>query len=198
MSTRSLVVLLLVCGVLRASYSGERTADQSLTALSTSLPGLDLPSALFGRAGRPVSLGPTERVLAARPGVSLSRRAYGDTRAALITTTGVKELHPPTVCLGAAGHEVSRRTREQSRAGCLVRLDVHQPKEVGTARATFYYTFFNAGAVTCNFWVRAGRAAWATLSGAPVRWSMLQVMDRDPATARQAMVALLQELRSRD
>ena len=124
----------------------------------------------------------------------LYRRSYGSTRVALISTSGVKELHPPSVCLGAAGHEVILRRTEQSNAGCLVRLDVRQ----GPARrATFYYTFFSSEAVTCSFWERAGRAAWATLAGAPARWSLLQVMDRDPARARQAATTLLQNMRRR-
>ncbi len=179
-----------------STSSSTSTSTSTSTSMSTritlSLPGPVLPSALGGRAGRPVSLAPAERVLGRRPGVRLARRAYGQTRAALITTTGVKELHPPSVCLGAAGHEIRLQTEEQSRAGCLVRLDVHRE---GTSRATFYYTFFNGGEVTCSFWQRAGMAAWARLTGASARWSVLQVMNRDPRRARDDMVALLEGMR---
>lgn len=199
MKTRTLVMVLMACGVLRGTWSyvsANTNRRKSTSSNNKSLPGPVLPPALGGRAGRPVSLGPTERVLAARPGVRLSRRTYGDTRVALISTTGVKELHPPTVCLGATGHEVSLETREQSGAGCLVRLDLHRSEAAGTSRHTYYYTFFNHRAVTCSFWERAGRAAWARLSGDPGLWSVLQVMDRDPVRARAVMVALLQRMRS--
>lgn len=195
MSTRTLIVAMTVACLARGAVSlADGGALPSQHSSVAGLPAPALPGSLQGRAWSPVTLGAAEGALARRPGVSLHRCSYGPTRVALISTSGVKELHPPTVCLGAAGHEVTLRRTEQSSAGCLVRLDVRQAPG---RSATFYYTFFSSEAVTCSFWERAGRAAWATLARAPARWSLLQVMDRDPTRARLAAITLLQTMRRR-
>jgi len=152
-----------------------------------------LPAVLNGQQGRSSPADASERLLAASPRVKLTRRVYGTTRVALLTTSGVKEHHPPKVCLEAEGFEVVNRQEEQSRAGCLVSLTVRSRDGV---LGHFYYTYFNRQAVTCSFWRRAGSAAWARLRGrAGGNWSTLQVLDRDPARAREVITLLIHATR---
>jgi hypothetical protein len=174
-------LLLWACALLRlltGSAPGRAAA---------STPPAHLPPGLEGEAGHPVALAPSERVLAAAPGVSLERRRYGSSEAALLSTTGLRELHPPTVCLRASGLEVVERGEEPGPAGCVGALRVR----AGQRELHFRYVFFDGRTVTCKVWRRAVLAARQQLSGRPARWSMLQVMDGDASRARRRLLALL-------
>ena len=146
-----------------------------------------LPSRLEGEPGRLLPLSRSERVLAASPGVTLERRRYGSSEVALLGSVGLKELHPPSVCLRASGLEIVERGEEQSPAGCLGWLRVR----AGQREQHFRYVFFDGRTVTCKVWRRALSALGQQLSGQPARWSMLQVMDGDPGRARRRLLALL-------
>jgi len=160
---------------------------------------VELPDALDGQPARPLPLGPSERLLARAPGVSLVRRAYGTSQAALVTTSGVRELHPPRVCLRAAGLEVVTRQEERTAAGCLVHLRVRDPRARTRTVSHLYHTYPRPdGAASCDFWRRAGGVVLARVSGRSVRWASLQVMDRDAARARRATLKLLSLLGGRD
>jgi hypothetical protein len=150
-----------------------------------------LPAAVDGERGRPLELGPSERLLAGQPGVTLERRAYGPSQVALVSTTGVRELHPPRVCLKAAGLEVVQRAEEHEGGACLVHLRVRDDDD---RIAHLYYTYLGDGRASCDLWRRAGAAALARLGGRPARWSTLQLLDRDPRRARRRMLDLLQQL----
>lgn len=149
-----------------------------------------LPHQLQGHIGQRQPLAPSERRLAASPDVTVEHRTYHTTQVALVTTTGVKELHPPAVCLAATGHEVVLRREELSPEGCLVALTVRHQEQLWH----YYYTYFNGRTATCDFWWRAATSAWARLSSQPTRWSTVQVMDRDPRQARVRIRLLLRQL----
>ncbi len=149
-----------------------------------------LPATLAGEAGRSEALEPSERLLAARPGVALERRRYGASQVALLTTRGLRELHPPSVCLRASGREVVARAEEQGPRGCLGRLRLRRGEQL----EHFYYAYFDGARTTCSFWRRAALASWQQLTGAPAAWSTVQVMDRDPLRARRLLEAALTAL----
>ena len=179
-------VLLLACAATRPLIGGERPA-----AAGGAPP--HLPAVLAGERGVAAPLDRSERVLAAAPGVRLERRAFGPTQVALLTVPGLKEHHPPTVCLKAAGFEVAERTEEQSAHGCIGALRLRR----AGAEAHFFYTYFDGQRTTCSFWARALRGALAQLTGRRASWSTLQVMDSDRARARRAITALLGALEQR-
>ena len=185
---RLLVLLLLGLGLVRLG------PGQQTRAGAPRSPAPVLPARLAGHPGITRPLGPSERALDRRPGVDLQQRRYGTTRVALVSTTGIKELHPPAVCLSATGHEVVFRVEQQSPEGCLVALTVHSG-EAGLA--TFYHTYFSGQApATCSYWGRAAQTIWARLWGEPGRWSTVQVLDRDPRRARAAIIEALHKLRT--
>jgi len=180
------VLLLLACAATRLLTGGDRPAAAGGAPLH-------LPAALAGERGVVASLDRSERVLAAAPGVRLERRAFGPTQVALLTVPGLKEHHPPTVCLKAAGFEVAERTEEQSAHGCIGALRLRR----AGAEAHFFYTYFDGRRTTCSFWSRAFRGALAQLAGHHASWATLQVMDSDRARARRAITALLGTLEQR-
>lgn len=149
-----------------------------------------LPAVLDGEAGLLLPLAPSERALAASPRVSLERRRYGRTEVALLASTGLKELHPPGVCLRAAGLRVVGRSEEPIAGGCLGWLRVRDG-ERGRDEKHFGYLFFDGQVVTCKLWKRALLAAGQQLAGRPARWITIQVMDADPVLARRRLLALL-------
>jgi hypothetical protein len=159
----------------------------------SALPAPSLPSALDGRAGRAVPLGPSEERLVTFSGAHLVRHRYGTSQVALLSASGIREHHPPSVCLKSTGHEVVQRTEESAPAGCLVRLQVR----AGASVEHFYYTYLSGRSVTCSYWRRAATSAWAVLKGKPMQWSTVQVMDRDPARARTLILTLLEHLTRR-
>ena len=180
------VALLLVCAAARLlAGSGQRTAVDDAP--------LHLPAALAGTRGVVAPLDRSERLLAAAPGVRLERRAYGSTQVALLTVQGLKQHHPPTVCLKAAGFEVAERAEEQSARGCLGALRLRR----AGGEAHFFYTYFDGQRTTCSFWTRVLRGALAQLAGRRASWSTLQVMDGDRARARRAITTLLGTLEQR-
>ncbi len=179
------ILIALSCGVALARSRTHATATSPVSAS----PLAGLPAVLEGQVGRSIPLSASEKILAAKPSVQLTRRAYGPSQAAMVTTTGFKELHPPEVCLQAAGYEVVERRVEQSELGCLGALRLR-------SRATdslthLYFTYTDGRTVSCRFWRRAGHAAWDLLAGRRNAWSSLQVMNPDPGQARLILLALL-------
>jgi hypothetical protein len=181
-----LTLLLLACAATRLLIGDGRAVRVERRAP-------ELPAALEGQRGEVAPLDRSEQVLAAAPGVALARRSYGPTQVALLTVSGLKEHHPPTVCLKAAGYEVTDRAEEQSAHGCLTMLRLRR----SGAAAYFFYTYFDGQRTTCSFWARVGRGALAQLAGRGATWSTLQVMDRDHARARRAITTLLTRLERR-
>jgi len=185
-----LIILLLWGAALTRTSAG--LSAQAPTALGdvSLLSRARLPAAAAGLPGRTLPLSPTEALLAASPTVRLERRAYGSSRAARITSAGFRELHPPEVCLSAAGYEVVARGQEHHAHGCVGHLTLHHRRD--GALAHLYFTYTDGATVTCSFWRRAGLAAWGLLSGHPVAWSALEVMDSDPGRARSVLLSLLE------
>ena len=193
---------LLLCGVVREvgsltrsagrareqNTAHSRVAGSAAAAMATGGP--RLPEVVDGVPGRPLAFGPSERLLADLPEVSVTRRAYGPTLVALVSTTGIREIHPPRVCLAAIGLEVVQRAEERIDGGCLVHLKVRGSG--GTSH--FLHTYLGQGKASCRFWSRAGKAMAARLAGRSRRWSTLQVMDRDARRARRVLAGLLPQL----
>ncbi len=125
-SRRPLVALLALAGIAAVSCATPRRLLHPGPA-----PGPGLPAALAGSPGRALALGPSERLLARSPRVKLERRAYGTTQVALLRVRqGIKELHPPSVCLKAAGFEiVSRRRITIAGGGCLTAIKVRDKQK---------------------------------------------------------------------
>ncbi len=190
MTLRALVLLLVTCAVLRHAIDARPRPATSVPAR------IALPSALDGERGRTAPLAPSERLLAAREGVSLSRLDYGQSRVALTTTIGVKELHPPEACLRAAGNEIVTRHEEPLPLGCALRYEVRRP---GGAAAWLYVAYLEEGraGASCSSLARLGRAALRQLAGRPRVTASLEVMDRDRRRARERLNALLAALAPR-
>ena len=177
-----LVSALWVCALVRALAP---TAPGRTLPASAEEP--HLPPRLESQAGLPLPLSAGERTLLSSDGVTLERRRYGWSEVALLSSTGLKQLHPPEVCLRASGLQVVDRGEEPSPAGCLGRLRVRD----GERERHFFYVFLDGRTATCKTWRRAVLAAGQQLAGRPARWSMLQVMDGDPGRARRRLLALL-------
>lgn len=184
LSRPALLALLLGCAAARSMVHAERPAAPAPPAL---------PTALDGQDGRALPLGQAERALVRTPGVSVVRRAYGATQVALVSTAGIREVHPARVCLRAMGFEVAQRAEEQLAASCVVHLVV---RDRSRRTAHFFHTYLDEGLRgRCDFWGRTGAAALARLAGRSHRWSALQVMDRDPRQARRVLARLLENRR---
>lgn len=149
-----------------------------------------LPAALAGVRGRREPLGDTERRLVRGGRALVERRRYGSSLAALVTVTaGVRQHHPPSVCLRASGYEITRR-RERRRADrCVVELTV---RERASGRSlTFFYAYGDGRHQLCSLWRRIGIAAMQQLFGEHRSWWTAQLLDPDPARARRRFAALL-------
>jgi hypothetical protein len=186
LSRAALLGLLLGCAVARSLVHAERPAAPART--------LALPASLDREVGRALPLGPSEQTLARAPGVSVVRRAYGETQVALVSTAGIREVHPARVCLRSMGFEVAQRDEEQLAAGCVVHLVVRDSRR---RTAHFFHTYLDEGARgRCDYWRRTGAAALERLAGRSHRWTTLQVMDRDPRRARRVLGRLLDSCRN--
>jgi hypothetical protein len=181
-SARGLVALVVLCAAARLAVA---RAPRARLEEGRGRPAL--PVRLGAEPGQPMPLDPSEKVLAAAPGVELSRRRYGTTQVALLTVRGLKEHHPPTVCLRAAGFEIVGRSEERTPSGCVAELRLRR----GAETASFFHSYFDERHQTCSLWRRVGSAALAQLAGRSAQWSTLQVMDRDRARARRVIAALL-------
>jgi exosortase/archaeosortase family protein len=180
-------VLLWVCAIARLAVAlPASTGSRMLTPR--------LPERLEADRGVVQPLSASEQILLAAPGVSLEHRRYGTTEVALLGTPGLKELHPPWVCLNGSQLEVVERGELASPAGCLGKLRLRDSQHPGREQH-FFYVFFDDNTVTCSFWRRTAIAVAQQLSGRPTRWSALQVMDPDPRRAGQRLLALLEAAR---
>jgi hypothetical protein len=188
-ATRVLALLLVLTAIARVAV------DRGSRRPATAGPPPRLPASIAGVRARAVALERSEQVLAAREGVTLTRVAYGASQVGLVTTTGVKELHPPEACLRAAGLEIVTRVEEGFGLGCALRFEVRRP---GGQVAWLYLAYLEEGGPGpgCSSWQRFGRAAWAQLAGRPRRGAALEVMDRDRDRARATLSALIAELRA--
>lgn len=188
--TRALLVLLLICAGLRQAVTPAPRASR------TAVQGWRLPGELVGVRGRAAPLSSSERVLAGREGVSLTRVDYGTTQVALTTTRGVKELHPPEACLRAARSEIVTRAEEPVAGGCALRYEL---RPAGAGSAWLYVTYLEQGRTgpTCSALARLGRAALGQLSGQARAGASLEVMDRERERARERLIALLAALAPR-
>jgi len=162
------------------------------------VPFITLPTALGPDApGRPVALSPVERRLAAAAHVTIQRRRYGSTDISLVSVAGgVREHHPPTVCLDASGYEVIDRAEHKTAAGqCVVELRVRHRD--GGAIHLFTYTYLSdRGQITCSLGRRVGGAIWDRLTGRQTRWATVQVLDAKPRRARRALRLLISDFQS--
>jgi len=184
---------ILLCAAARPA--ARSSAASAVVAADRAGPAL--PATLLGRPGRALERDASEALLAMVPGVRLERRAYGETAAALVTARGLRENHPPAVCLKAGGFELVERTEEHGQGHCVVHLEVRK----GGTRSHHFYTYLAHGADgavsagSCDFWRQVASAAWRRLTGRPGAWSTLQVMDRDAGQARAALHELIRRNR---
>jgi len=156
--------------------------------------GPSLPAAAGGHVAVPLPLGPSEALLATMPEVSLERRAYGESQVGLVNARGLRENHPPAVCLRAGGFEVMDRAEEQHGASCLVHLKVRRAGRT----SHFYFTYLKAGAEprgACGYWTELAGATWRRITGRPGIWSTAQVMDSDQARARALLIDLIRRIK---
>jgi hypothetical protein len=190
--TRAVLVLLLVCAGLRQTVTpAPRTPRGAPRSWR-------LPGELAGAPGRAAPLSSSERVLARREGVRLTRVDYGTTQVALTTTRGVKELHPPEACLRAARSEIVTRVEEPVGRGCALRYEL-RTAGAAAGSAWLYVVYLEEGrpGPTCSALARFGRAALGQLSGHARAGASLEVMDRDRQRARERLDALLAALAPR-
>ena len=193
-ATRLVPILLLLALPVRW-----HRADAVSHAPGQVTPVAPLPARLMGHRGVVRPLSASEQLLARSPRTHLVRRRYGPTEVALVTTTGIKEHHPPAVCLRASGLEVSRRAEERVDAGCLVHLWV-RPGDGSGPPAHFVYAYLHQGQVSCDYSGRVARAVihrlWAGSASGDPRWTTVQVLDADPHRARRAANCLIRRLQT--
>ncbi|MCK5799974.1 MAG: exosortase-associated EpsI family protein [Deltaproteobacteria bacterium] len=130
-----------------------------------------------------------DAILDGKSNVRIERRRYGDVAVALSTVrAGVREHHPPAVCLRASGYEVMTRRETRDHGICVVELGLRH----GQQREAFAYTYFDGHQTTCSLWRRVTNAAAARILGrnAPT-WATLQVLAKTPVKARQSLLALM-------
>ncbi len=177
--------LMVICAGLRVGLQPATSTDGG------GLSGPSLPHTLSGREGVEVAMDASEALLAGMPGVNLQRRAYGESHVALVTAQGIRENHPPAVCLNAGGFEVMERSEEQEGRSCLVHLLVRRDNRL----SHFYYSYLNRGGGeatgTCGYWPQLAAATWRRLMGRSGAWTTLQVMDRDAARAKTLIIELI-------
>lgn len=179
------MILLGLCAGLR-QVQGRGPDPRTRTVESRPM----LPARIGPVLGEAAPLGASEQLLARRPGVAVERRRFGSTLAVLLTSQGLKEHHPPQVCLKAGGFEVMEQQTEHNPAGCVNHLTVRREGRP----SHFFYTHLSAsshGALfapgRCGFWPQALAAAWERLRGGEGTWSTVQVMDPDPDRARNVL-----------
>lgn len=156
--------------------------------------GPSLPRSVDGQVGVPLILDPSEALLAAMPGVRLERLAYGESQVALVNATGLRENHPPAVCLRAGGFEIMNRAEEQHQGNCLVHLLVRRQG----LTSHFYFTYLDqdgAPAGTCGYWTQLGAATWRRLTGRQGTWTTLQVLHGDASRAKAVITELIRRTR---
>lgn len=183
----TLVLLMGLC-------AGLRPGAPEMVKVPTAF-GPHLPASAGGHAGVPLPMGPSEALLAGMPGVSLERMAYGASQVGLVNARGLRENHPPAVCLRAGGFEVMDRAEEQRGGSCLVHLKVRRQ-----GRTSHYYFSYITAAQgnargTCGYWTELAGATWRRLTGRPGTWSTVQVMDSDPARARTLLTELIRRIK---
>jgi hypothetical protein len=191
---RLVLVVLAVCAGGKLAWRPSPRAATRDSAL------IELPEQLDAVVGERVPLSPVEQRLASAPHVTILRRAYGSTQVSQVTVRGgVREHHPPTVCLRASGYEVVQRQERQAPGGCVVELRVRHTEDRKTQ--LFTYTYLD-GADTktkthCSLWRRVGSAVWARLAGSTSTWATVQVLDHDPQRARRVLESLIKRARDR-
>jgi Protein of unknown function (DUF3485) len=164
-------------------------------AATGAAPFVKLPAALgTGVPGRPLALSPVEQRLAAAPHVTIERRRYGSTDVSLVSVAGgIREHHPPTVCLDASGFEVVERTEQTPPSGrCVVELRIRH-RDGGPIQLFTYTYLSDRGQITCSLGRRVGGAIWDRLTGDQTRWATVQVLDAKPRRARRALRFLIRD-----
>lgn len=181
-----LLTLCLAIAAARIPRSRAAQRQRQSQAPPTLIP---LPAALLGTVARVESLDPADARLARRRNVRIERRRFGPTRVAITTVRGgMREHHPPQVCLRASGFEVSRRRQLIIHGHCLIELTLRH----GGKRHRYVYTYFDGQRSTCSLYRRIGDAAAAQLLGRPaVTWATVAALDSDAARARAVVLALL-------
>ncbi len=181
----SIVVAALAVGALRAAR-----ARPGATAACPPSTILRLPETLNDTPGvveRPTA---ADAILDGKRHVRIERRRYGDIQVALSTVrAGVREHHPPTVCLRASGYEVIRRRELRLDATCLTLLTLRRDGKT----SAFAFTYLDQeGARTCSLWRRIVDASAKRLLGrdAPT-WATLQVLAPNPSLAKRATLSIL-------
>ncbi len=164
-------------------------------AATGAAPFVKLPAALgTGVPGRPLALSPVEQRLAAFFFFFFFFRRYGSTDVSLVSVAGgIREHHPPTVCLDASGFEVVERTEQTPPSGrCVVELRIRH-RDGGPIQLFTYTYLSDRGQITCSLGRRVGGAIWDRLTGDQTRWATVQVLDAKPRRARRALRFLIRD-----
>lgn len=186
-----------LCAVLRNSIAVGVASDPT-TAAPVVAP-FELPTKIGGRLGRPMALSVAETKLASAPHVKISRMRYGASDVSLISVSGgIREIHPPTVCLKAEKFEVVKQREHTDGARCVVDLTLRSNKGGVRRFHSFVYTYTDGKNAVCSFWQRIGSSVVARLLGKTKTWSTLQVMDRNGPAAHLLMSQLLNRMEGKE
>lgn len=182
-------LLLGLCLAIAAARVSRSRAAQRARQAQPPATLIALPQALLGEPGHIEALDPADARLARRRNVRIERRRFGATQVAVTTVRGgMREHHPPQVCLRASGFEVTRRRQLVVDGHCLVELTLRRAGR----HHRYAYTYFDGQRSTCSLYRRIGDAAAAQLLGRPaVTWATVAALDRDGPRARAVVLALL-------
>jgi hypothetical protein len=175
------IVVAVALGV--AALRGARARSSRSTARPPQVL-LRLPATLDGQLGVVEMPTASDALLDGKRNVRIERRRYGAVAVALSTVrAGVREHHPPAVCLRASGYEITRRREQRAAASCLVLLELRREGR----KSAFVYTYIDQrGRRSCSLWRRVVDAGSARLLGRPApTWATLQVLAPDVKTASQ-------------
>jgi|GEM_PF-3881170 hypothetical protein len=183
--TLALVAVMTLC-------AGYRLLATSGPAIVEVIAPVELPPETLGFKARSLPLSKAEEKLAQPTHVEILHRRYGTTDVSLVSVAGgLREIHPPSVCLKATGFEIVAQRQITDGPRCVVELKLRSGKGRNRIFHTFVYTYTDGETVTCSFWRRIGSSAVARLTGKSKTWSTVQVMDRNAADAHALMMQLL-------
>lgn len=180
------VVLLFAC----AWWRPRRVSGAASPAVAAAL-----PVEIEGERAVDLALDASERLLARRANVAISKKRYGTSLVtAVVVVGGVREHHPAEVCLRASGLEITSRSSRHLTRGCVSLLRVRRGGSEAAVAASY---LDENGQGSCSLAQRIAKAAWGQLVSVPQRWIHLQILDRDPARAMRRLQELRNKLRWR-
>jgi hypothetical protein len=158
------------------------------TRSAQTVQGPALPQLLANEARTDLALERFERVLDGKPNVRLSKARYGSTQVSLVSVLGgMREHHPPAVCLKGEGYEIVDQRELAMARGCVSELTLRR----GQRLSYFLYTYVDGEQQTCSLWRRLGSAVLQSVRGESATWTTIQLMDPDRARAGHRMGQLL-------